>query len=89
MELVYNYLAGQEFRQRIEAVVESYAAMKEDLDAEKRAMEKIWAKREQQLGRGMKSLARMYGDLEVIIGTALQPITKLELPSSNLELFEE
>ncbi|HXF99669.1 MAG TPA: DUF2130 domain-containing protein [Bacteroidota bacterium] len=89
MELVYNYLAGQEFRQRIEALVESYVTMKEDLDAEKRAMEKLWAKREQQLQRGVKSLAGLYGDLQGIIGSALQPVTKLELPSGNLELFDE
>ncbi len=89
MELVYNYLSGQEFRQRIEAIVESYASLKEDLESEKRAMEKLWAKREQQLQRGVKSMAGLYGDLQGIIGSALQPIAKLELPSPNLELFDD
>ena len=84
MELVYNYLAGQEFRQRIEAIVESYTAMKDDLDSEKRAMEKIWAKREQQLQRSVKNIAGVYGDLQGIIGSALQPISRLELPSGPL-----
>lgn len=89
MEMVYNYLTGQDFRQRIEAVVESYAAMKDDLESERRAMEKIWAKREQQLQRGLKSIAGFYGDLQGIAGSTLQPIQRLELPSSNLELFDE
>lgn len=89
MELVYNYLAGQEFRQRIEAVVESYAGLKEDLEAEKRAMEKLWARREQQLQRGIKNMAGLYGDLQGIVGSALQPVAKLELPSANLELFDD
>lgn len=89
MELVYNYLAGQEFRQRIEAIVESYAALKEDLEAERRAMEKIWSKREQQLQRGVKNVAGLYGDLQDIIGTALQAVHKLELPSGTANLFEE
>jgi hypothetical protein len=84
LELVYNYLSGQEFRQRIEAIVESYTAMKDDLDGEKRAMEKIWAKREQQLQRSVKNIAGVYGDLQGIIGTALQPISRLELPSGPL-----
>ncbi len=88
MELVYNYLAGQEFRQRIEGLVESYVAMKEDLEAERRAMEKLWAKREQQLQRGVKSLAGLYGDLQGIIGAALQPVQKLELPSVQENLFD-
>jgi hypothetical protein len=88
-EHVYTYLVGQEFRQRVEGIVESYATMKEDLDAERRAMEKLWARREQQIQRGVKSIAGMYGDLEGIIGSALQPVTKLELPPANLELFDE
>lgn len=89
MEMIYNYLTGQDFRQRVEGVVESYAAMKEDLEAEKRAMEKIWAKREQQLQRGLKSIAGFYGDLQGIAGPTLQPIQRLELPPPNLELFDE
>jgi len=81
MELVYNYLAGQEFRQRIEAIVESFVSMNEDLDAEKRAMEKSWAKRAKQIERVIQSTARLYGDLQGVIGNALPPIAKLELPT--------
>ncbi len=88
MELVYNYLAGQEFRQRVEALLESYLAMKEDLDAERRAIEKLWAKREAQLQRSLKSLAGLYGDVHGIIGTALQPVQQLELPSAQEDLFK-
>ncbi len=84
MEMVYTYLTGQDFRQRIEAVVESFVAMKDDLDAEQRAMQKIWAKREQQLMRMIKNTSGIYGDLQGIIGAALQPISRLELPSGPL-----
>jgi len=83
MEHVYAYLSGQEFRQRIEAVVESFVTMKSDLDAEKRSMEKIWSKREQQITRVIKNTAGLYGDLQGIIGVALQPISRLELPSGD------
>ena len=83
MEHVYAYLSGQEFRQRIEAVVESFVIMKSDLDAEKRSMEKIWSKREQQITRVLKNTAGLYGDLQGIIGGALQPISRLELPSGD------
>jgi hypothetical protein len=89
MELVYNYLASQDFRQRVEAIVESYAALTEDLENEKRAMERIWAKREQQLKRGVKNMAGLYGDLQGIIGSALPPVPKLELPPADLKLFDE
>jgi len=83
MEHLYAYLSGQEFRQRIEAVVESFATMKSDLDAEKGSMEKIWSKREQQILRVLKNTAGLYGDLQGIIGGALQPISRLELPSAD------
>jgi hypothetical protein len=83
MEMVYNYLAGQTFRQRIEAVVESFNNMQDDLEAEKRAMEKIWAKRQQQIERIVKNTTRFYGDLQGIIGAALPPIARLELPAGT------
>jgi hypothetical protein len=77
---IYDYLSGPQFRQRIEAIVESFAAMKEDLEAEKRSLEKIWAKRESQINRVLKSTAGMYGDLQGIIGSALPDVKVLELP---------
>ena len=78
---MYDYLSGPQFRQRIEAIVESFAAMKEDLEAEKRAIEKAWAKRETQITRVLKNTAGMYGDLQGIIGTALPDVRVLALPS--------
>jgi hypothetical protein len=86
MEIVYTYLSGQEFRQRVEAIVEAFVGMKTELDAEKRAMEKIWAKREQQMNRIVKNTAGLYGDLQGIIGGALQPIARLQLPSGDTHL---
>jgi hypothetical protein len=83
MELLYNYLSGQEFRQRIEAIVESFAAMKADLESEKRAMDKIWQKREKQIERVIQNTSRMHGELEGIMGSSLQPVQILELPLND------
>jgi hypothetical protein len=82
-DLVYDYLSGPQFRQRIEAIVESFVGMKQDLDTEKRAMEKSWSKREAQLNRVLKSTAGMYGDMQGIIGQSLPDVTILELPSDG------
>ncbi|MFN3531641.1 MAG: DUF2130 domain-containing protein [Candidatus Brocadia sp.] len=79
MEVLYNYLSGPEFRQRIEAIVESFKSMKEDLDQEKRAMIKIWAKREKQIEKIVNNTLGMYGDMEGIIGASLPQIRSLEL----------
>ncbi|HEY6191193.1 MAG TPA: DUF2130 domain-containing protein [Bacteroidota bacterium] len=83
MELIYSYLSGTAFKQRVEAIVESFAAMKIDLDAEKRSMEKIWAKREAQIERVIRNTAGMYGELQGIIGSALPEVKMLELPGND------
>jgi hypothetical protein len=85
MELVYAYLSGQEFRQRVSAIVESFVGMKEDLESEKRAMDKLWSKRERQLMNVIQNTSRMYGDLQGIIGSSLQSIPILELPHDGAD----
>ncbi|MFA6528071.1 MAG: DUF2130 domain-containing protein [Candidatus Gracilibacteria bacterium] len=86
MELLYNYLGGAEFKNRIETIVMAFVSLKGGLDAEKRAMEKIWNKREKEIERVMKNTTGFYGDLEGIMGTmALPSIKALELPSGEDE----
>ena len=79
MDLLYNYMSGSGFRQRIEGIVEAFSAMKSDLDTEKRAMTKIWSKREKQIERALTNSASMYGDMQGIIGAGLPEISSLEL----------
>lgn len=79
-ELVYNYLTGQEFRQRVSGVADAYIQMREDLDKEKRALTLQWSKREKQLERLLNSTVGMYGDLQGIIGANLPEVEGLQLP---------
>lgn len=81
MELVYQYLTGPRFRHRVQAIVEKFADMQEDLDKERRMMTKQWSKREQQIRLVIESTAGMYGDLQGIAGKTLQEIEGLSLPS--------
>ncbi|MBK8576383.1 MAG: DUF2130 domain-containing protein [Elusimicrobia bacterium] len=83
MEIMYQYLSGPEFRNRIEAIIESFKSMKSDLDLEKRSMERIWAKREKQLERMVQNTSGMYGDLQGLIGAQLPSIKALELTPSQ------
>lgn len=91
MELLYDYLSGPEFRQRVEAMAEAFTAMQDDLTKEKRAMERIWAKRTKQIDRFVKNVLGMYGDVQGIAGAALPDLPQLELPGSIEagELIEE
>jgi hypothetical protein len=78
MELVYQYLTGQKFRHRIEAIVEQFTEMQGDLDRERKAMTKLWARREQQIRCVVESTAGMYGDLQGIAGQSIQEIDGLD-----------
>lgn len=76
-ELVYEYLTGPRFRQRIQAIVEAFSSMKDDLDKERKAIVKQWAKREEQIERVMQSTVGMYGDLQGIAGKPIEEIEGL------------
>jgi len=76
-EMVYQYLTGPRFRQRVEAIVEAFSTMQEDLDKERKAIMKQWAKREEQIERVMGATVGMYGDLQGIAGKSLQEIEGL------------
>lgn len=80
MELVYQYLTGPRFRQRIEAIVEKFSEMQTDLDKERRSMMRTWAKRETQIRGVIEATAGMYGDLQGIAGKALEEIEGMALP---------
>jgi hypothetical protein len=80
-EMVYQYLTGPRFKHRVEAIVEAFSSMQEDLDKERKAIMKQWAKREEQIERVMGATVGMYGDLQGIAGKSLQEIEGLELPA--------
>lgn len=79
MEVLYKYLSGQEFRHRVEGIVEAFVTLRAELEAEKRATQRMWAKREKQLERAAMQTAGMYGDLQGIIGATLPAIHHLEI----------
>jgi len=80
MELVYQYLTGPRFRHRVQAIVEKFSDMKQDLDKERKTLTKLWAKREEQIRCVIESTAGMYGDLQGIAGKSIQEIAGLDHP---------
>ncbi len=79
MELVYNYLIGQEFCNRVSGIVEAFVTMRQDLDAERRVLTARWKNREKQLDRVLLSTSGLYGDLQGIIGRTLPEIKGMSL----------
>jgi hypothetical protein len=79
MQLLYSYLTGVEFRQRVSAVIEAFTMMRADLEKERRGMTRAWAKREKHINAVVENMAGMIGDVQAISGNALQDIPALEL----------
>jgi hypothetical protein len=78
-ELVYQYLTGPQFRHRIDAILEKFNDMRDDLDRERKTMTKLWARREAQLNGVLDSTAGLYGDLQGIAGRAMPEIEGLDI----------
>lgn len=77
LEVLYAYLTGVEFKQRVEAIVEAFSSMQQDLNKERLAYQNIWAKREAQIQRVINNTVGMYGDLSGLV--SLPQIKLLEL----------
>ena len=64
MELLYNYIHSPQFTQRVNSLVEGLNAMRQELEAERNAMTRIWKKREAQLVRMSSGVLSVVGELQ-------------------------
>lgn len=83
-DILYNYLTNPVFRQRLEAIVESFHQMREDLEREKRAISKSWKQRERQLDSVVENTVHIYSDIQSVVGHKVLSIQRLELPASDI-----
>lgn len=83
LEMLYEYLQSEAFRHRFEAFAEGIVNMESDLDYERRAMERVWKKREVQIKKMKINAARMYGELQGVVGNALPDIKIFSLPQGK------
>ena len=80
MSMLYRYLASQQFRQRIQDIVEAFSEMDDEITKEKRAMERIWSRREKLIERVKHGTVVMYSELEGIMGPEIPALPALEMP---------
>ena len=85
-ELLYNYLCSAQFAQRLKAVYDGITAMRQDLDAEKAAMARLWKKREAQLGRMQDGMVAVVGDLQGLSDSALPELDAVAALPAAAEL---
>ena len=65
-EMIFNYLTGTQFKQRVESILEAHVEMVNEIESEKRFMEKSWAKKEKQIEKSIRNISGMCGDLQGI-----------------------
>jgi len=78
MQMLYDYLTGNEFRQNIEAVMEGFLSLKDGITRERVQMEKIWKEREKQLEKVLLNTTQFYGSIKGIAGNAVSDLKMLE-----------
>lgn len=78
MEMVYDYLTGTQFKQRVDAIVERFEDMQDNLRKERVFIEKQWALRAKQIDLVIASTVGMHGDLQGIAGRAMPEIESVE-----------
>jgi hypothetical protein len=84
--MLYEYLTSNNFRMQVEAIVEGFTAMKDGLESEKRAMNRIWKEREKQIEKVIINTIDMHASIRGIAGNAIQSVKALELPGESEEL---
>jgi hypothetical protein len=83
MHMIYDYLTSPTFRMQVEAIVEGFSQMKNDLESEKRSMQRIWKQREKQIEKVLINTTDMYGSIKGIAGSAIGTVRALELPGGE------
>lgn len=90
IEQLYNCLASPAFAQRMRTVIETFGTMQSELESEKRALQKIWSKRQTQIERALKSMTTVVGELQGIAQESLPELRQIEslealaLPATDL-----
>lgn len=78
MQMLYDYLTGNEFNQNVLAITEGFVALRDSITREKIQMEKMWKEREKQLDKVLLNTTHFYGSIKGIAGNAISDIKLLE-----------
>jgi hypothetical protein len=79
MKVLYEYLTGNEFKHRVEGIVEAFGTLQDDIEREKRWFGAKWARQEKEIRKVIDHTHGMYGDLQGVTGRALPEIKSLEI----------
>jgi len=81
MQMLYDYLTDVKFAEQIRRVVLGFKDLQEGYEKEKKAMQKIWKKREEQLEMMFRNTTDFVTQIQVIAGSSF---LQLEAPEDEL-----
>jgi hypothetical protein len=76
-DILFSYLSGTEFRLRIEAIIDAFSNMQNEIEKEKRYFSNKWARDEKNIRHVIDHTYGMHGDLKAIVGSSLAQIKDL------------
>lgn len=85
MEMLYKYLSSEEFSSKMNMMIDVFSNLRSWIDAERRAMEKNWKKREKDLERATFAVSGMYWELESLMWQSLPWSKILELDTPDYD----
>ena len=71
MEMLYRYMTSVEFKHRVEAIIEAFTNMQQEVEKERRWFTQKWAREEKHLRSAIDNTIGMSGDLQSVIGKSL------------------
>ena len=84
MQDMYEYLTSNEFKHRVEGIVEAFGTLQDDIEREKRWFSSKWARQEKEIRKVIDHTHGMYGDLQGVTGRALPEIKSLEIDDGRI-----
>ncbi len=83
MKVLYNYLTGNDFKHKVEGIVDAFTVLQQELEKEKRYFNTKWARQEKEIRKVVDYTHGMYGDLQSVIGKSLPEINSLQLEAKS------
>jgi hypothetical protein len=77
-ETLYDYVTSSTFNQNVERIVGVYLEMKAQIAKEEASASRSYKQRNMQVDMLLSGMTGIYGEMQGIAGTSLQPIALLE-----------
>jgi hypothetical protein len=87
-ERLFSYVTGEQFFHRLSAILEGCIALQGDLDADKRATSRRWARNQKDIDRLVQGMGGMFGDLQGLLGGTLRKLPGLTVGGDSESLRE-